>query len=192
MRQSLSVLMLASCCVASCCVACGSGGGELDPAVVNHLPDGDALGAAASGTYRLRLTTRACSGACPTLEVLGFTVSTCKVGGSETETVVLTQSGGHLRADVKVNGARVPLLSGGLFSDGEFDVGGAGVADPHLVEPLATGALDYAARAQGTLTPAGQVSGEVRLLIKGTLLGTSLSCQLTEELAGSREAGSRD
>jgi hypothetical protein len=160
-----------------CSMAIACGGGELSRSVVTTLPDGNATGSAASGSYLLSVSTTACSGACPTFKVLFFDVVICKVGDQNTATATVKQTEGRLEVDSTA--LLVEHLAGGINSDGAFDIGGA--------EKMSNDAVDVTVRARGTLLSDGQLSTEARAHGVGVVDSTSIDCTATYQIGGSRK-----
>lgn len=157
--------------------ACSGGDSSLDKSVVTQLPSGDASGTAASGEYQVQLYTSACSGDC-TYSYLGFTVSGCDVGDTDDATLTLTQTEGHLQADIDNGGLLVTRLEGGLWQDGTFDIGGYATQQG--------GEVEITARASGTLG-VDAVTGTVQAHASGSVDGDHVRCTATYDLTGSHQ-----
>jgi len=157
--------------------ACG-GDDELDRDVVTSIPPGNAAGSAASGTYSLQIRTVSCTGACPTYKVLGFTVSLCSVGDSDSETVKVTQTDGVLDVSEIGSSLYVEQLRGGINQDGTFDVGGYQIQSGTSVA--------VTARAQGTINPGGTLVGSARAKGTGSYDGQNIACTGSFEISGQR------
>jgi hypothetical protein len=153
-------------------LGCG-GTDDLAPNVVTRLPDGDGAGSAASGAYSIDLYTSVCQGKCS----YGNAQSVCDIGQRTSGTLVMTQSGGHLRAEPQGSALVLTRLDGGIWKDGRFDVGG-------LATQLG-GAVTITARAEGTVDGERNLAGQARARAQGSVEGESLDCTATFELSGS-------
>ncbi len=154
----------------------GCGDGDLSVAAVTSIPAGNASGSAASGSYSLKSVTRDCSGSCPTFTYLIFTVKICEVGDSDSASATVVQENGRLT--VTSTGLLVKSLSGGIQSDGAFEVGG--------VDSQASGAVEVTLRASGRIDAAGVFTGTARARGVGNVDGTSLNCVGDYEITGTR------
>jgi hypothetical protein len=157
--------------IASAIAACGGGADDLDPDVVTTLPPGDATGSAATGTYAMESITTGCSGTCA-IEVDGFTYSACDIGTRLDELAEVVQADGALTIDID-DSDYVSRLSGGLFADGSFDVGG--------LRTQQGGQVTITARSAGTLVGAA-MTGTARLHVTGM----GLDCRIEAEVTGAR------
>jgi len=151
-------------------LGCG-GGGALDPDVVTHLPDGDGAGKVASGVYAIGLYTSGCQGRCS----YGDSQSVCDIGQRHSGSLVITQTGGHLRIEPEGSELALTRLDGGIWKDGRFDVGG-------LATQLG-GSVVITARAGGTL--AGTLTGHAQARAQGKVGGDELDCIASFDLTGS-------
>jgi hypothetical protein len=158
--RALALLLLASC-----------GADALDPDVVTHLPDGDGAGTAASGTYAIDLYTSGCQGRCS----YGSGQSVCDIGQRHAGSLVITQSGGHLRIEPEGTELVLTRLESGIWKDGHFDVGG-------LATQLG-GNVVITARASGTLS--ATLTGQARARAQGKVGGDELDCTASFDLSGS-------
>ena len=156
-----------------------SGGGDpaLDKDVVTSLPSGDATGSDADGDYQVQLYTSACSGDCK-YTYLGFDVSGCDVGHTDSATLTLTQVDGHLQADVNGSSLLVTRFEGGLWQDGSFDIGGYSTQQ--------AGDIEVTARATGSLS-GDTVTGTAKAHAWGSVDGSGVNCTATYDLTGSRQ-----
>ncbi|MBZ0231676.1 MAG: hypothetical protein K8M05_04950 [Deltaproteobacteria bacterium] len=154
--------------------ACGGGAvGDLEPEDVSALPEGDAVGTAASGSYELELYTTACVGRCPVIRTGLGAVSLCDVGELDFPEVDVTQTDGHL--DMITYGLFPDRLEGGLHADASFVVGGWGTRYGATV----------VVRADGTL--AGEtITGTAEARQYGSYDGTDFDCTTVYELGGER------
>jgi hypothetical protein len=158
-----------------------SGDGNLSASAVTNLPNGNGTGTAASGTYEVTINVTSCTGAC-TASVDGVDFAICTVGSDGTATFTVTQTGGHLVAEVTgSSGVVVPSFAGGINADGSFAIGG--VADNVEGQPL-----DVSSRVDGTLA-GNAVTATVESLGSGTVDGTNISCVQTETATGTRTGG---
>lgn len=168
MRRVLSL-----CYVIASVAACGAG--DLAKDVVTNLPPGNATGSALSGSYDLTVTTRDCSGQCPTFQVAIFTIRICDKGDVDHQTVSATQADGRLTVSGDA-GLYVESLVGGISTDGSFDIGGYTNVQ----------GVDVTARVAGTLGADGRLAGQARLLGVGSVEGTSVNCRGTYDVSGAR------
>jgi len=153
--------------------ACGGAAGDLEPEDVSALPDGDAIGVAASGSYELELYTTGCLGKCPVIRSGFGAVSLCDVGELDYPEVDVTQTDGHL--DMVTYGLFPDRLAGGLYADRSFVVGGWGTRYGATVVVRAEGAL------------AGEsITGTAHARQYGSYDGTDFDCTTVYELTGER------
>jgi hypothetical protein len=158
----------------------GSGGPSLGVGDVTSIPNGTATGTAASGTYAVTIAVSSCTGTC-TVTGLGLTVSLCTAGGSSASNIIVVQSGGHLTAQTTAGDSGVASYSGGIDSDGSFDVGGATTnadGEDVTVTSEATGSLE-----------GNVLSATVQTLYSGDASGNPVNCQATTQVSGVRTGG---
>ena len=149
----------------------GCGGDALSSDVVTHLPDGDGMGTASSGTYAVELYTSGCAGKCTY-----SSASVCDIGQRRSGTLVVTQTGGHLRVEPQESDLVLSRLDGGIWKDGHFDVGG-------LATQLGGGVV-ITARASGAIDAARQLTGQAQARADGDVSGEHLDCTATFQLSG--------
>jgi hypothetical protein len=172
MKRQFTTLLLIALLVAGC----GGGDDYLDQGVVTSLPSGDALGSDRSGEYELELYTTSCAGTC-VIDYGVLTVTFCEVGDIDNETVTVTQQDGHLQVD-SGGSLFVTRMTGGIWSDGSFDVGGYSTEEG--------GQVHITGRAEGSLTSGGDLTGVARAHGWGTVDGQSLNCAASYDVTGSR------
>jgi hypothetical protein len=153
------------------CFLAGCGGDSLSADVVTHLPDGDGIGTAMSGSYSVELYTSGCSGHCTV-----SSQSLCDIGQRRAGTLVVTQEGGHLRVEPQESDLVLSRLDGGIWKDGHFDVGG-------LATQLG-GAVVITARAGGSFDGVRHLDGQAHAQAKGSVDGENIDCTATFELSG--------
>lgn len=159
---------------------CSSGRADLAEDIVTSLPDGDAQGDSASGTYLVDLTTQSCGGICPDVRVIGIPVQICVQGADFTnQRITITQDQGHLDARISGSTLFVRALAGGIDGDGSFDVGGVTSALNEQVK--------ITARVKGTIRSSGEIEGTARALGRGEADGTTIDCLGTFSVKGKRQ-----
>jgi len=158
--------------------ACG-GSGELSREEVTSIPPGDATGTALSGSYRLTIVTTHCDGSCPSFQVIGsIYYSICKPNATDHETVTVTQKEGVLEVTGD-SSLWVQNMSGGVLSDGQFDVGG--------YETEADGNVQITARVKGTIDDTGSILATARVRGVGSAEGQTINCTGTYDVTGARQ-----
>ncbi|MCB9556463.1 MAG: hypothetical protein H6707_10200 [Deltaproteobacteria bacterium] len=174
MRRRISWLGFLCSGLAACSSAPDHQG--LETELVAKLPDGNAQGSAVSGRYLLALTTTDCDGRCPAPD--GFAI--CEIGfGVSDDSVTLTQTAGRLEASGLNSQFVVDQLSGGINTDGSFDIGG--------LNTISGTSLIATVRATGTIDANGKVSGEARGWASGSAAETSVDCVASYSLTGQRK-----
>ena len=152
-----------------------SGGAQLTEAEVTDLPTGDATGAALTGAYQFETVTTDCAGLCEPVSYLGFTLSPCDVGARNDEAVDVTQEDGALQLDVQ-SSVWASRLSGGVWADGSYDVGGYKTENG--------GSVRFISQARGTVTDEGVWDGVLTLRTAGSFEGQAVDCTATVDLTG--------
>ncbi|MFO8072076.1 MAG: hypothetical protein R6V85_09400 [Polyangia bacterium] len=181
MRRTLIIAMALLPLVPAGCDDDDEGGGGDDylaQETVSGLPEGDASGDWASGSYELEMYTTACDGVC-SVEESDWVYSICEVGNTETVTVEVEQEDGFLRIDIPNDSYFVQRLEGGIFADGSFDVGG-------YATDLG-GDIQSTARAEGSISQDRQLEGTARSHVWGQAYGYSVDCEMTLEIEGSAD-----
>jgi len=156
--------------------ACGGGGdgGYLAKDTVTSLPAGDATGSGFAGVYEVELYTSDCSGRCPTIDYGLFTWSICDVGDKVDDEVQVSQTDGLLQVDSD-GSLMVTRLSGGIYGDGTFDVGGWSTEEG--------GDVQIFARAEGALADL-DITATAKARAVGRAEGVSINCTATYEISG--------
>jgi len=153
----------------------GCAGGGLEKADVTSLPPGDAVGAAASGTYDLDLVVKECKGSCGPIDAGIFTVSLCDVGDVDHAEAIVTQTDGALVLESE--GLVVEHLEGGIDANGAFVIGGYGTDQGGDVELFVL----------GTGTLAGDLfQGGAESRGRGAIDGESFDCTAIYDVSGAR------
>ncbi len=174
MTRAVTTLgLVSSALIIGACDGGLGGGGGIEPDEVSALPNGDAVGTAASGNYELELYTTTCRGACPVLRSGIGVISLCDIGEVDYPELDATQLDGHLT--MKTYGLSPDRLAGGLHADGQFVVGGWGTRYGATVVVRADGAL------------AGEtITGVAEVRQYGEYDGTSFDCTSMHEITGAR------
>lgn len=175
----LSVLFVAPVLMLAACNEPGRGGDPIEDAM--SVPPGDAVGTDRSGEYDVEIYTARCDGRCGANEA-GFTISFCDVGDRQSDSVVATQKDGELRIDGD-DGNYVSRYTGGIDTDGSFEVGGYATS--------LGGAIEATAFVEGTFDGTNAYDAVAEIHVWGTYDEQSVDCFATYEAEGVR-TGNRD
>lgn len=170
-RLPLALVLLAAAVV---CAACDDGGGSgPSPDESTSVPSGDATGTAATGSWEADTLVLDCQGACPIV----FGAATCDVGDGGREEFELTQTDGSLKIDADDRGFP-SRLTGGLYTDGTFEVGGYSTE--------LSGAVEIVAMAAGRID-GDHLEAIVQSWGTGEADGRSIDCHAEIEIIAERE-----
>jgi hypothetical protein len=160
---------------AAICVFAACGGAPLERDDVTSIPSGDAVGSEASGDYDLELRISDCVGRCPVIRVGVFSFSLCDVGTIDRDVVTVSQQDGDLI--IYTQNLLIERLTGGLYADGSFEVGGWGTQYGGEVEVIMRG--------DGTLA-GDRLSGTALSRGHGRIEDQRFDCTAVYELSGER------
>jgi hypothetical protein len=152
--------------------ACGGSGsgGDLDRSTVTALPSGDAVGTSLSKRWKVVIYIRDCSGIC---KIGGQ--SQCDVGEKQTIYVDSLQHDGALQLDS--DSLLVSRLTGGVWKDGHFDVGGYATQ--------LGGSVQITARARGSFGADEGLTAQALVHGAGSADGQSVDCYAAYDVTAS-------